>query len=1046
MNNTSTIGFIQIEIQDFDQLYINKISQGIEKMFNVDSKELVGKSLQECSSHNSNFSSFLLKELENSYKSLISHSESFNFETSFIDTTLQQKYLCHLTLHQKNKQTSQLFDVTVINVSVQSKNMFILEEILEKTSRVVGKEFFDAVVMLFYDFFGVTASYIGFFTQNNTKNFLYSFAKNGRLSNEIEIDLAGTACELVLQKGEVTIESEIEKHIKPPIEPLSFKREAFIGQPITNHLGDSVGIIGIQHETKIQDTSLIRSIMRILAPRTYAEHSRLSAHELLVDKNRYYQYILENISSAIIATNDEGIIQNVTNSVTQLLHLPLHIILGNSIGTVFTLEKQLFEQSFFFKILIANINTPIVAKVVTKNPLISELIFETKEFQFESGKKEYIFTIKETTNTNVVAPEVKDLEYFVREAKILALRTILLELQQTQTKNPLENIDRCLQIVSKTLSVEYSGYWSTIEKGLKCERFYEVLESKFNSNLEGFTLHEPEYSDYLQYFRKLKEPSVIYDVYTNPVIKVFKNYFLQFGIEFMVEIPIWINGELKGMFCVEGKDSSRRFEEYEIAFLSAVSLIISQGLHQSISSNNSLKKEKLQEQLLFAFHSIQLPIIIINTKKLNILDVNESWANAFNYHKDAIIGFSLHEINFFRFCSLYEQSEIEAIFSSEIALKQQSLTFIDHRNNKFSFLITSTLFSVNDDSLALFCFQPFETAKSLPINNGSNEQLNSQILHNEVQTDSDEKIVDFSFESLYEQILITFTSLIETKNLSFSFFVEENIKSLIVSKSKEVQSILNELLKNAFDNTDKGFISFSLSHKTQNEGIDLLVVEVKDSGIGMSEELVNDIITSFSQINKHKDSGLTSVRDVVASLEGIISIDSLPNVGTTVIIEIPLVSIANFEEITYLVKTGSSVEYPETSMNITDKMILLQRNLLINSDTIEKLLSHFGALNYYTHSIQETKEVSEFIHFDCILLLLDSWNEDDISLLNAIQEQTINTTTPIIVITSSQNGNLPMLQTVAIEIIPFSSSTNELMETLEILFPIEEKEQVENLD
>lgn len=1044
MNNSSTIGFIQIEIKGSEQLSICKVSQGIEKMFDVYSNDLIGKSFQECYSFNTNFSRFLLKEIENSYKSLISHSESFNFETSFVDSRFQQKYLCHLTLHPKNPESNQLFDVTVINVSVQSKNMFILEEILERTSTVVGQEFFDTVVMLFHDFFGVTASYIGFFSKNKATNFLYSFAKNGVLANNIETELAGSTCELVLQQGEVTIESNVDKYIQHSPNPMTFKREAFIGQPISNNLGEYVGLIGIQHENKLQDISLIRSIMRILAPRTYAEHSRLLAHELLVDKNRYYQYILENVSSAIIATNDEGIIQNATNSVTQLLHLPLHQIVGNYIGAVFTLDKQLFEQSFFFKILIANINTPILAKVVTKNPLISELIFETKEFQFESGKKEYIFSVKETTNTNVVTSEVRNLEYFVREAKILELRTTLLELQQSQTKNPLDNIDHCLQTVSKALSLEYAGYWSWIDNGLTCERFFQVLDSQFNTQFEGYSINETEHKDYLLHFQSLKEPSIVYDLYSNPATKDFKNYFIQFGIQYIIEIPIWVNGELKGMLCVEGKDGNRHFEEYEITFLSAVSLIISQGLYQTIVTNISPSREKLQEKILFAFHAIKVPLIFIDINSLIILDVNELWANSFNYHKDAIIGLSLHEINFFRYCSKNEQSTIEDMFSSEVAINQQTVTFFDFKDNYSDFLITSTTFSCDDSSVALFCFQPLDSTNSLPINTDIYEQPNSQNTNIDLQSDTIRETIDVSFELLSEQILNEFISLIEEKNLSFSVYIEEDIKSLKIVKSKEVRSILDELLHNAIDNTEKGFISLSLSHKTQNEGVYSLVVEVKDSGIGMSEDQVNDIITSFSLINQRKDSGLITIRDIIATLKGIISIDSLPNIGTTVIIEIPFVSIVNIDEVAHLIKTGHSEEFPEILMNITDKMFLLQRNTLIDSDKIEKLLSHFGALNYYTHSIQETKEVSEFIHFDCIVLLLDKWNDEDISLLNAIQEQTINASTPIIVLTISEDTNYTTLQSVAIEIIPFSASINELIETLEILFPIEEKEQIEN--
>jgi|GEM_PF-6958618 len=1047
MNSSSTIGFIQIEISNFDSFILAKISNGIEKMFDMNSNDYIGKSFQECLSIESNFSRFLLKELEHSYKSLISHSESFNFETSFVDTTLQQKYLCHLTLHPINEESIQLFDVTVINVSFHSKSIFILEEILERTSTVIGQDFFDSVVLLFHDFFGVTASYIGFFSQNNTKNFLYSFAKNGELSNGIEIELGGTTCELVLQQGEVTIESDVEKYIQPSLTPLTFKREAFIGQPITNHFGVNVGLIGIQHETKIQDTSLIRSIMRILAPRTFSEHSRLLAHNLLADKNRYYQYILENVSNHIIATNSDGIIQNITNSVEQLLGLPLHLIVGNSIGSIFTLEKQLFEQNFFFKILTSNINTPIVTRVVTKNPSISELIFETNEFLLESGKKEYIFTVSEKNQTLKAPEEIKELEYFAREAKILELRTILLELQQTQTKNPLENIDNCLRAVSKALSLEYSGYWSMIENGMKCERFFEVLESKFNIHLEGFTLNENEYSEYLQYFKSLKEPSIIYDVYSNPITKVFKNYFIQFGIETMVEIPIWINGELKGMFCVEGKDATRRFEEYEITFLSAVSLIISQGLHQSILTSNTPKIEKLQEKILFAFHSIQLPFIIIDTKSSVILDVNECWSNIFNYHKDAIIGLSMYEINFFKHCDTNDTKYVETMFSSEVAMKQQSFTFIDNLNIKTEFWITSTHFTVDNSPVALFCFQPVSKKESITSKDISLEKPFQNYTKNVEKNPLAVSSIECTFQELSVIILSKFTTEIEEKELSLSVYVDESIKNVFVSSVDSFRVLVEEVMKNAIENTSTGFVSLSIICKHINEKDETVVIEVKDSGIGMSEEQVTMIIDSFSHSNIHNNTGFLRIRDIVAEYNATISIDSVPNKGTTLIIEIPS-SHCIVKQLT-LQNDNDSITTPQffqTPISIQDKMFLIQKNTSLDSERIEQFLTHFGALTYYTHSINETKEVAKFIQFECIVLFLDIWTEDDVTLLIQMQEHSINSSTPIIVITSSKESDTSKLQTVAIEILPYVDSTEQLIETLEILFPKESTVPVEILE
>lgn len=855
--------------------------------------------------------------------------------------------------------------------------------------------------------------------------------------------MIGTTCELVLQQGEVTIESGVDNYVPKSPNPMTFKREAFVGQPILNSTGEIIGLIGIQHENKFQDTSLIRSIMRILAPRTFAEYSRLLAHNLLVDKNRYYQYILENVSSPIIATNSEGIIQNATNSVLRLLGLPLQSVVGNPIGSIFIFDKQLFEQSFFFTILTSNINTPIVAKVTTKNPELSELIFETKEFVFETGNKEYIFTVSEKNNAVSSSNEIKELDYFVREAKILELRTVLLELQQSQTKNPIENMDICLQTVSKALSIEYSGYWSWFDNCLKCERFFEVIPSQFNSNFEGFIINESEYGDYLHYFTTLKEPSVIYDVYTKPFLNVFKSYFVQYGVQYIIEIPIWVNGELKGLFCSEGKDKTRRFEEYEIAFLSAVSLIISQGLQQTISNFKSPVQEKLQSSLLLAFHSLTVPFIILDTKTLQIVDVNDAWANTFNYHKDALIGLSLQEIGFFKNYDNSLKIEAEEIFNIEEALNQKAFTYVDYQKNKKEFVLTSTQCTLEDSLVTLYYFHPVSVRETLPIEESKKNEIDKSLNENY----EFEPPTSLTFERLSQLVLTEFSPIVEEKNLSFSVYVEENIKHILVPSQTNLHLAVQLLVQNALDYTTKGFISLSFISTLSPQNEQMLSIEVKDSGIGMNEAKVTSIINSFSKSDYAQNTGLVRVRDIVATVEGSISIDSVPNKGTTMVIQFPLQTTSEEEEISEdTIELNSEEEFSEATIAIEEKMFLLQRNSSIQSENIEQFLTQLGALNYFTHSLEETKEVCEFIHFECIVLFLDQWNVDDITLLTNLQEQTINSTTPIIVITSSMLEDHSDVQSVAIEIIHTSEARRKLIETLEILFPKDATVSVENFE
>jgi hypothetical protein len=1034
MTTNSTIGFIQIEILNKNSFVVKKISNGIEKMFQIEADFVVSKNFEDLKTIDTSFCTFLLKEIQHTYQSLISHSDSFNFETSFLDTNLKKKYLCHLTLSPQDENNKQLFDITLINVSIQSKNIFLLEEVLQRTSTVVGEDFFDSISLLFHDFFGVTAAYVGFFIQNNTKNYLHSFAKNGVLSKGITLELHGSTCDLVLRKGEVTIESDIDSHVPNPPNPLSFKREAFLGQPITNQFGQIIGLIGVQHESMIQDVPLMRSIMRILAPRTFSEYSRLHAQKSLIDKNLYYQFIIENIASNIISTNAQGIIQNVTNSVYNLIGYSSSELLGTFVGATFNQGKDSTTQKLFFSIISSNFDSPIVAKVSTNNYELKQLTFETKKFQIETGEVQYVFILKENTTQEHLIPENQKIECYQREAKILELRNVLLDLQQSQTKDSQSNLDLCLRTVSSVLQVEYTGYWSLVEDRLECNRYYELEKSEFNSEIQGLILPYSEYKEYIDYFTSLTEPSFVYDVFSNTYTSVFNDYFIKFDIHYMMEVPMWVNGSLTGMFCLEGKSKDRRFEEYEISFISAVSVIISQNIAQLLNSKFEQDLLTIQSQLHSVYHKTSLPLVIIDIESFTIMDVNSSWLQTFGVNNYESNENSLLQIGFFEQCNPELLSQLRQFFSENIEVKNIPFTWQSNDNKQYYFRLSTTHFEVNNTTFAVLIFH--DVTDIISINLPLEATNNSKNFKNGIIESETSESEPISLRAFAEELLKEFNLEAETKSLSLSIFVDENLPEYIRVQKAKLKELISNVVRNSIQNTEIGFVSLSFVLQSVTDESINLIIEIKDSGVGMSEQKVNNIFESFNTSNANHNqpinSGLMMVKNILSTFNGSITVESTIGLGTTVTLELPIIPI----HLNNLIETNNEDSTViNTKIHTEDLLFLVMKHPQMKSDNYEMVLNDNGASIYSTTTLEETLQACEFVHFNCMILFIETPKIEDIPLLSLIQLQPLNSNTPIIIITSTTNEHNSSLQTIAVETLHFSSQLDSFVETLEILFP-----------
>lgn len=152
----------------------------------------------------------------------------------------------------------------------------------------------------------------------------------------------------------------------------------------------------------------------------------------------------------------------------------------------------------------------------------------------------------------------------------------------------------------------------------------------------------------------------------------------------------------------------------------------------------------------------------------------------------------------------------------------------------------------------------------------------------------EEKIKEFDLVPLVKLSISTHQPYAIQKNIRIKL---QSPESLIVKADPEdMESVFNNLISNAVKyNKEEGTVDIVIESKEEQ-----LYLEVKDSGIGMTDEEKDQLFKEFFRIKNEKTRhitgsglGLSIVKKLVDIYGGTINVDSVPDAGSTFIITIP---------------------------------------------------------------------------------------------------------------------------------------------------------------
>jgi PAS domain S-box-containing protein len=148
---------------------------------------------------------------------------------------------------------------------------------------------------------------------------------------------------------------------------------------------------------------------------------------------------------------------------------------------------------------------------------------------------------------------------------------------------------------------------------------------------------------------------------------------------------------------------------------------------------------------------------------------------------------------------------------------------------------------------------------------------------------------------LMRQSEALFSLMAQEKGLEMECLSSGKLTQQRLGDPHRIQQILNNLVHNAIKFTESGSVSLVLSAKTGRP----LVIEVSDTGCGLSEDQITRMFNSFEQADGSitrrfggTGLGLSIVKDLVRLMEGTIDVESAPGQGTTFRVTLPLAEIS----------------------------------------------------------------------------------------------------------------------------------------------------------
>jgi len=226
------------------------------------------------------------------------------------------------------------------------------------------------------------------------------------------------------------------------------------------------------------------------------------------------------------------------------------------------------------------------------------------------------------------------------------------------------------------------------------------------------------------------------------------------------------------------------------------------------------------------------------------------------------------------------------------------------------------------------------------------------------------EISDFNIFDFLIGLKENYSHKAQEKNLGFALNIDKNIPKILYGDSQRLKQILTNLIENAIKFTDKGLITIDAAVNWDNDNELEISFRIKDTGIGIPKEYIENMFNSFSQYDSSSTRkyggvglGLAISKQLAELMAGNITVESTPGQGSIFTFNVKLlkkIEINNIESI-------------KKSKNNNIKILLSEDNI-VDQAVIVAMLKSRGLNVDVVRNGKELIKLLQFSYYDLIIV------------------------------------------------------------------------------
>ncbi len=228
--------------------------------------------------------------------------------------------------------------------------------------------------------------------------------------------------------------------------------------------------------------------------------------------------------------------------------------------------------------------------------------------------------------------------------------------------------------------------------------------------------------------------------------------------------------------------------------------------------------------------------------------------------------------------------------------------------------------------------------------------------------------VEYEPAKVFDELVKLTKGRIGDKPLEFKVNIAKDMPAYLNGDYVRLKQIVLNLLTNAVKYTKEGFVAFNVDAVKKNN-VCRLIINVKDSGIGIKKENLDKIFTKFERLDLQQNMtiegtglGLAITKKLVELMHGKILVESKYGEGSSFTVVIDQKIVSNPKMVKKEVKE-------EKKINVKGKKVLIVDDNQINLKVAARLLSTYKLeTDEVISGFECLKKIEEGIKYDLILM------------------------------------------------------------------------------